>query len=161
MEPGISLWCSQDAAHATPCKPSICYAVQSCESFLTLLSRCDGGDRDAAVVSLHCWYSKCHQNWQANNMYTKDAQPSAFKEPHYWFVLSGPHWDPSDWLWEENTCTGWSKKSLCTSRLYCNHQVHRDFLITLYIITIHFYWYLWKSPNFCSSLSCVFPCIVG
>ena len=25
------------------------------------------------------------------------------------------------------------KKSLCTWRLYCNHQVHRDFLITLYI----------------------------
>jgi len=25
------------------------------------------------------------------------------------------------------------KKSLCTWQLHCNHQVHRDFLITLYI----------------------------
>jgi len=29
--------------------------------------------------------------------------------------------------------TGWSKSLLYTWRLYCNHQVHRDFLITLYI----------------------------
>jgi len=28
------------------------------------------------------------------------------------------------------------KKSLCTLRLYCNHQVHRDFLITLYILRL-------------------------
>ena len=28
------------------------------------------------------------------------------------------------------------KKSLCTWRLYCNHQVHRDFLITLFITTV-------------------------
>jgi len=25
------------------------------------------------------------------------------------------------------------KKSLCTWRLYCKHQVHREFLITLYL----------------------------
>ena len=31
--------------------------------------------------------------------------------------------------------TGWSKKSLCTWRLQYNHQVHKDFLITLYIKT--------------------------
>jgi hypothetical protein len=31
------------------------------------------------------------------------------------------------------TATGWSKKILCTWRLYCNHRVQRDFLTTLYI----------------------------
>jgi len=28
------------------------------------------------------------------------------------------------------------KRSLCTWLLYCNHQVHKDFLITLYYITV-------------------------
>ena len=34
---------------------------------------------------------------------------------------------------ETCTSTGWSKKALCTWWLYCNRQVHRDFVITLYI----------------------------
>ena len=29
------------------------------------------------------------------------------------------------------------KKSLCTWHMYCNHQVHRDFLITRYYSTEH------------------------
>ena len=33
----------------------------------------------------------------------------------------------------QQNCHRVNKKSLCTWRLYCNHQAHRDFLITLYI----------------------------
>ena len=50
--------------------------------------------------------------------------------------------------------TGWFKKTLCTWRLYWNHKVHRDFLITLYFVilggqNVNLHWYAtWKLDYF-------------
>jgi len=47
------------------------------------------------------------------------------------------------------------KKSLCTWRLYCNNQVHRDFLIILYLFSKpKKLFLLWKMTMilFCSSI---------
>jgi hypothetical protein len=49
------------------------------------------------------------------------------------------------------------KKSLCTGRLQYNHQVHRDFLITLYILRVFLQPYLTNTQSTCAILYWLLP----